>query len=225
MSHLEGQREKARLGLQAWAGFPVGQQPRPLVLLRGPALPGGFPDVQTKMAFLHGAIEAAPGFPEPVLQVLRGKQKPHDRAPLLVTTATLGSTEYCTDRGRLQLPAWEVRARNVPEPIWVLEPATLRQAWKPPGHDVPGWRSSTAVLDADGRTISIWMDYTGVDVLESGAAVALLPRPVEKTTSGGGGFRSGFVQGRQIIVVLARPLGNRVTLDEAGAPVMVRTDL
>jgi hypothetical protein len=76
------QRARARQGQLAWAGFPADRQPRPLVLLHSPVRSGGFPDTQTKMAFLHGAFEAVPGFPAVVLQALRSQpEDPSDHVP------------------------------------------------------------------------------------------------------------------------------------------------
>ncbi len=227
MSLPDQRQERARAGLQAWSGFPADRQPRPLVLLSPAASAGGFPDGQKKMAFLRGAVEvAAPGFPGQILQALRGQPGDYAGPPLLVTTATLSSTEFCTDRGRRQLPAWKVRAQDVPEPIWVLDPATRRQAWQPPGPDLHGWRGTTAVLDADGRTLTMsfigspagFTDYPDADVLESGGAVAIVPIPVD---TGPPGLRIAIGQLREVTVSLARPLGERVLLDETGSPVMV----
>jgi len=73
MTRDDERREQVREELQAWAGFPADRQPRPLVLLGPAARPGGFPDGHKKMAFLQGAIQAAPGFPGPVLHALRGQ--------------------------------------------------------------------------------------------------------------------------------------------------------
>jgi hypothetical protein len=76
---------------------------------------------------------------------------------LLVTTAILGTTLFLTDRGKRPLPAWEVHARGVPAPIWVLDPATRQQVWRPPGlaeHDLIE-DISQPHLGADGRTITL----------------------------------------------------------------------
>jgi hypothetical protein len=60
MSADDPREALARAGLQAWAAFPAGREPRPLVLLDTiPAVrrSGLFPDEQDK-AFLHGAVDA-----------------------------------------------------------------------------------------------------------------------------------------------------------------------
>lgn len=223
------QREQARQCLGAWASFPVGRTPRPLVLLSPAVKAGSFgAAVQAKLALLQGAVEAMPGFPAEVLDALRshhpGITPPVE--PLIVTTAALGSTEFFTDRGRQQLPAWEVRARSVPEPIWVLDPNTSRQAWWPP--ELVGtqatWGHSTATVGPDGRTVTLrflgngFGEYTYAEVLEEGGAVAVLPITADTEPPG---FHILPASPREVTAILARSLGPRVLLDGAGLPVMV----
>jgi len=153
MTLPDQRREPARKGLRAWSGFPADRRDRPLVLLSSVTMPGGFRTGEQKMAFLRGAVEAVPGFPPGILKVMRGEPADHAGLPLTLATAVKASTEFCTDRGRRQLPAWNVHARDVPEPIWVLDPATIRQTWQPTGHDVREWIGTTATLERDGRTL------------------------------------------------------------------------
>jgi len=66
MASDDPQETQARRGLEAWAAFPADRDPRPLVLLDTiPAIrpTGLFPDKQTELAFLHGAVDAGPDFP------------------------------------------------------------------------------------------------------------------------------------------------------------------
>jgi hypothetical protein len=224
MTGDDRQREQARRGLEAWAGFPADREPRPLVLLGPAARPGGFPDGQTKLAFLHGAVRAAPGFPVPVLQVIRRQSGEYAGRPLRLTTAALGTAEFATDRGRQELPAWQVRAERVPEPIWVLDPAIVQLTWEPPGPAV-GWHGTAATLDPGGCALTMaftgspHVSYPDVDVLESGAAVALLPVPTRLRP----GWYTAVGQRREVTVTLDQPLGPRVLLDGTGSPVMVTT--
>jgi hypothetical protein len=188
------------------------------------------------MAFLSGAIEAAPGFPDRLLQALRTPRistTGHGGPPLIVTTATRASTRFRTDRGRLQLPAWEVRALDIAEPIWVLDPSVSEQAWQPPAPYVPDWPGSAAVLEADGRTVTMtftgspYEDYPDAEIPESGAAVAIVPRsvliPMPVSTSGLPRSLPLVGQARQITVTLTEALAGRVLLDDLGSPVMVTT--
>jgi hypothetical protein len=224
------QQDQVQRRLQAWAGFPADRDPRPLVLLSPAVRAGPFPaDGRAKLAFVGGLVEAAPGFPAEILQALRPHRQQADTPvePLLVTTATLGTAEFLTDRGERQLPAWEVHAHGVPDPIWVLDPGTGQQAWRPPGlegHELTG-RISRAHLGADGRTVTLsftgipreYADYPRAEVLEVGSAVAVVPVPVDI----GPPRRWAYAQGREVTTVLARPLGRRVLLDGRGSPVGV----
>jgi hypothetical protein len=225
LSRNDQRGAQARRGLQAWAGFPADCQPRPLILLSSAVQPGGFPNVQTKLAFEHGLIEAAPGFPALLSQALRGQPRAWEGSPLLLTSATPGEREFVTDRGRKTLPAWCVRAQDVPEPIWILDPAASAQSWQPPGHEFHGWHRGAAVLGTDGRTLTLsfmgspknYTSYPGVRVLESGNAVAVIPVSKELAT----GPRQAVAHTRQVETTLTGPLGNRVLLDGTGSPVMV----
>lgn len=226
MTHARELRAQVERALEAWSSFPADHQPRPIVLFSQPALAGGFPDGAMKRAFVQGAVEAGPGFPEDVLNLLRSQSRHYSGRPLIVTTATAGSAEFLTDRGWQQLPAWQVRARDVPDPIWVLDPVILQRTWQPAATDVPRWRGTTARQSADGRTVSITFgglphdiaDYPDAEGLESGNAIAILPiahyHGPRKTSIMGG-------QSREVTVTLAQPLGSRVLLDEKGAPVEV----
>lgn len=233
MASDDPQEAQARRGLDAWAAFPADREPRPLVLLDTiPAVrPSGlFPDEQTKMAFMQGAVEAVPGFPTPVLEALRGQPGEYAGPPLLLADAVLGGFRYETDRGPRLLPTWEVHAQGVFHPIQVLDPAVISsgQVWEPPGRKRISGQRPTAVLGADGRTLT--MSYTGsnwdagslqvpVRTLESGNAVALVFRERKKPRPSG--WYADVGVRREVTVVLPSPLANRVLLDREGGPVIV----
>jgi hypothetical protein len=133
------------------------------------------------------ALQAWAAFPadrEPRPLVLLSST-PYDGPPLQAKTATLSSAEFDTDRGPRELPAWEVHVRDVPEPFWVLDPATSQLAWQSPGQGQT-WCGSTATIDTSGCILRMsflgdhraYTDYDA-EVLESGAAVALLLTPVK----------------------------------------------
>ncbi len=232
MASDDPQEAQARLGLQAWAAFPAVRDPRPLVLLDTiPAVrPSGlFPDEQTKMAFLHGAVAAVPGFPVPVLEALRGQPREYAGPPLLLADAVLGSFRYETDRGERVLPTWEVHAQSVFHPIQVLDPGAISsgQVWEPPGRKRITGRRPTVILGADGRTLT--MSFTGsphaesdqdpARTLESGNAVALVFTERMKPRPSGWYTAQGVI--RKVTAVLPSPLANRVLLDVKGGPVIV----
>jgi hypothetical protein len=109
----------------------------------------------------------------------------------------------------------------------VLDPGTSQQAWPPQGLDEQqvSWGHSTAVIGADGRTVTLrfifgsgYADCPSVEVLETGGAVAVVPAEVD---IGPPGFRAMPARPREVTVVLTRPLGARVLLDGLGLPVMV----
>jgi hypothetical protein len=223
---------QARSGLEAWAAFPADREPRPLVLLDTvPAVrPSGlFPDEQAKMAFLHGAVKAGPGFPLPVLEALRGQPGEYAGPPLLLAEAVLGSFRYETDRGSYVLPTWEVHAQGVFHAIQVLDPAVISsgQVWEPPGRKcVRGYRP-TVTLGPDGRTLTMRLigssnadsDQPPASVLELGNAVALVFR--ERVKARPAGWYAPTGRTREVTAVLSAPLGNRVLLDIEGGPVIV----
>jgi hypothetical protein len=63
-----------------------------------------------------------------------------------------------------------------------------------------------------------WTQYPTAEVLESGGALALIPVEVD---TGPAGLRTLVGYSREVTVTLDRPLGNRVLLDQVGAPVML----
>lgn len=80
-------------GLEAWAAFPARRVPRPVVLLDmiPPVYLVFTPDEQRRLALLHGAVEAVPGFPAPVLETVRGQPGEYAGPPLRA-----GFTRRCT---------------------------------------------------------------------------------------------------------------------------------
>lgn len=232
MASDDSQEAQARRGLEAWAAFPAGCDPRPVVLLDTvPAVrPSGlFPDKQTEMAFLHGAVEAVPGFPAQVLEMLRGQPGEYAGPPMLLADAVLGSFRYETDRGPRVFPTWEVHAEGVFHAIQVLDPAVMSSGlvWEPPGRKRVSGARPKVIVGADGRTLT--MSFIGSSfadsnqpparVLELGNAVALVfwerMRPLRS------GWYAGTGRKREVTVVLSTPLGSRVLLDAKGAPVLV----
>jgi hypothetical protein len=151
--------------------------------------------------------------------------------PMLVTTAFPGLAPFLTDRGQRKLPAWEIHTQNVEQPIWVLDPETSQEAWRPPGlagHEL-SWRGSIAQLTADGRTMALSFSviadehiiYPGAEVVkEEEGVVAVIPVPVNTWPLNP---RQTHQQRWEVSALLTRPLESRVLLDGNGCPVLVRS--
>jgi hypothetical protein len=188
-------------GLEAWAAFPADRDPRPVVLLDmiPPVYLASSPVGQARLALLHGAVEAVPGFPAAVLEAVCGQPgeyagpplegvrgQPDDYAgpPLLLTGAVLGSFRYETDRGPRYLPAWDVRVEGI-SPIKVLDPAVIAsgQVWEPAGRRRNENLRPTVTVGADDRTLTMTYNGSGwyaasdqppARTLEQGNAAALI---------------------------------------------------
>lgn len=244
---------QARRGLAAWAAFPAHRVPRPVVLLDmiPPVYLVFTPDEHTRLALLHGAVEAVPGFPAPVLEAVRGQPGEYAGPPLwavrgqredyagptlLLTGAVLGSFRYETDRGPRSLPAWDVEVDRMGHAIHVLDPALIvsGRVWEPAGRRRAEDHRPAVTVGADDRTLT--MTYFGsgwfaapeqppARTLEQGNAVALVFTeqviPIENSEPGRRRARVDVGRKRQVTVVLPAPLGDRVLLDATGRPVVV----
>jgi hypothetical protein len=238
---LERSRQWARWALARSAGFPVGQEPRPLVLVGPAANPeAGFRSVPAKLAFLHGDIESAVPLPAGLLEVLgagaarqEARPGPHrDGGRLLITGAIRHHAAFATDRGRRSLPAWRLTGPDLVGPLWVLDPAIAATRWVPPQGGPPPFqgaphRAEPATLADDGMTLRFrfiggpreYVEYPPAEVFSSDHAVVLLP--VEYDT-GPSGPRNAIGYSREVAVTLDRPLGRRLLVDLDGTPVMVQ---
>jgi Pentapeptide repeats (9 copies) len=168
--------------------------------------------------------------------------------PLVMRIAGQGTARFLTDRGEQKLPAWEVRAQGLRQPIWVLDPETSRRAWRPPGledHEW-SWQGSVAQLTANRHTVALSFYvvagkdtvYPGADVQppraaapqaeaprpQDGAAVAVIPVPVVQPPKDGGSPESSrrFLRRCELSAPLGRALERQVLLDGYGSPVLVR---
>ena len=240
---LAEDRAWARWALSRWESFPVGRDPRPLVM----AWPltwfeGGFRSSEAKLAFLYGDIEATVPLPRGMLGLLREGESgplpdPRERrwsSPLLITEASSGSAAFHTDRGRREFPAWRLGGPDVDGHFWILDPAVAARRWKPPQPAPPRpfdgqpHRSGSAVIEHDGRTLRFTFtggvptifEYPAAEVMETGQAVVVLP--VEQYVGPPGpGFVAMVGCGRTVSVTLDRPLGRRVVVDLDATPITV----
>jgi hypothetical protein len=162
--------------LDAWAQFPAGAHPRPIVLSALPQLPeGGFTSGDGKLAALDGRYELAaalPADPPPTVAVtlpdgpaqlptmtarqaldtLSTAPPGSDGPAARITHVELGTATFGSDRGGLTLPAWLFTVDGAQGPIAV--PAVAQSALWPrqPGGLVIG---GGARVGTDGRTLKV----------------------------------------------------------------------
>lgn len=221
----------ARWAVARWAGFPVTQDPRPLVMVGlDQWSEGGFRSGDAKLAFIYGQTEADVVLPEAVLAALRSRphRGPPPRSagvPLVITAGHRCEAEFRTDRGRRVLHAWRLEADDANGPIWLLDPELAAQAWAPP-HPAPSdggsHRSIGATLHPDGRTLTFrfvgadpsFEEYPRAEVVESAQAVAVVPMARD---IGSPGLRFFVGHRREVEVQLAQPLNTRVLVDLDGS--------
>jgi hypothetical protein len=157
----------ARRAVAAWAAFPVGADPRPLVVLDGPVrVSRGFATGDAKLAFLQGFVEAEAGVPEEAVRPLRrpaGGTGPRPHGPLRVVTAERSEAEFATDRGHQRLPAWRLEALDTLGPIWVLADEAYVRCWSPLKPDsrerIGPHMLRSGTVGADGRELEV--EFTG----------------------------------------------------------------
>jgi len=230
-----------RIALAAWRTFPVRATPRPLLIVDGdnvnaPSM--GFRDDADKIAYLAGAMVAPSKFPvgptstdgfplidaQAAFKTLEGQKTkgPPSTTQLIVTTVTLGTGEFETDRGSRRLPGWLFGFANVQNPAEVLAVAPTR-IFNPPASRAQGPVVGSAKLDSDQRTLTVEFagapsgsgpctaSYT-MNVGASGTAVAV---QVHTVTHDSGVACALPAYANHLTTKLAKPLGNRVLVDGA----------
>jgi hypothetical protein len=237
---------------QQWDAFPVDRVPRPIVVVTGGLLEvAGFRSGESKLAFLTGRIELATRLPEapatvavdlpegrftfPVLRPdeafasVRAQGSPaiapdSSPAPVRVTSVTLGSAAFSTDRGRLRLPAWLFGGPDLIEAVaW---PAVGKEAFWRYGEPNNAVTLPPAQLSSDGQRIRSAVPGRGcpsqpvlryrVEVTETVTTVVLTtvgdvvstPGPEAKDLA----CPAIGVPPEPYDVDLAAPLGNRVVI-------------
>lgn len=235
-----------------WAGFPVGADPRPVVLTGGAVRLGDrfagdsfeFVEGDFKHAFALGLVEGAPGVPEEPVRLLRQRRRPVPKErsgpPLVLTRADRSETEFWTDRGRRTLSAWRIESSGARGAIWALDEAAHAECWFPPPSPVPAEPGhlrrpdlQCATLFPDGVTLRVrfrgeletMVAYDG-SVLETSTAVCVIPveRPLQEDGRQTASWPlAADSHQRELTIRLDSPLGARTLVGQGGHPVTVLT--
>jgi hypothetical protein len=216
--------------LNSWAEFPVGETPRPIVLLdeRVRVGPGGFIDGASKIAFLDGNIRSEVEMPDGVLALLtRGHIGAATDARLVVTRIDRARAEFITDRGPRSLPAYRLEITGVKTACQVLDPSTPIW-WPHPGTEQThrGWQR--AHLGTDGRSVRVSVfggaltEFLGVTFIERDAIAMARPETREREVRHGTAVHAVGIIG-EVVGALATALGARALIDQHGVPYEVLT--
>jgi hypothetical protein len=220
-----------RIGPQTaaeWASFPVGAEPRPLVLLGGQVtVPKDFADFESKTMFTEGRIDPDGKVPPEAADAFAQLVKPAAAGPRLkVASAEKVTGRFGTDRGQRDLPAWVFRLTGVREPVAVLAAK--------PDFQFPETIYS-AQVSPDGVTLTLRLPAPPVacggepkityhtEWLESPTSVAIgLKKLTGKIVAGNvGTCRRMPNSSANYTIKLNGPLGNRVLVAANGDPLPV----
>jgi hypothetical protein len=250
--------------LERWADFPVGRRPRPIVLIGQLVRESGYRTDDAKVAMATGRITLRARLPDGPATVpvslpdgtyhLRAisatqaftvvarlgdpKNAPGSSpAPLAITTVTLGSAIFPTDRGQRALPAWLFDGPDLLEPLAV--PALDSSAFYRPG-DVPyPTNAGEARLARDGASLTATLPAPPEGACPGDPYLRFVPEAVESTTAVAVGVRSEIVsvapgpprddcgylaiaRNAEYRLRLTAPLGDRLLVGSDGAVIPVR---
>ncbi|TCO57200.1 hypothetical protein [Actinocrispum wychmicini] len=228
----------------AWAGFPVGRKPRPIVLLhtmpRAHRVDGRSADAGRSSTFETDPPSIAPtanvrlwdGMAVlPTIDAstaLRAMLAQTKSPPLRVTRVDFGAAQFDTDRGPLTLPAWLFHTQDSAEPlVWpALDPSVFWRFDKVPSPE--SRPSGIRVTKVDGLKITVTLPhphepcrgkpppaYHG-EARESDTSVMVTAVPEHAT-----GCAPATSTLAPFDITLARPLGDRVLVDGANRPIPV----
>ena len=227
---------------RAWAGFPVGSSPRPLILLEGYVLNPefGFPDDNSKIAYGNGEITppsswpASPtssmgfpiiGAPAAFKTLTTSNSVVGSPPPLSITGVELGSGLFLTDRGWRVLPAWLFSLSGIQNPakVFAVGPSAIYSAPVSRGGVSPAQMS--VAVGAGGRQMVVnfvgaaagtgpcTASYT-LSLKESKQAVAVAVISHAHGGPLGKDVACSLVGcGRHVTAELDAPLGGRVVVD------------
>lgn len=186
---------------QRWVDFPAEADPRPVVLVAEPEHNPGYISSQAKTDWMqrHGSPYAG------------GSSQEQEPAP------------YRTDRGVQLLPTIRHDVVGALGPILIANLKAV-PVWSPPQRPPDEhWYGGVDVFpDPDDPLVVTWQfagspevytDYPDAAVLETPAALVVVPRPVERP---GTDSRLDYGQTRHVSLRLAGPVAGRVLLDVYG---------
>ncbi len=238
-------RRAALWALTRWETFPVGAEPRPVVLCEPPVhVDGGFVDQAASAAFWAGALVGTDLLPEEARALLPGAVGGWDSTAahqadgtqvLQVTAARRAERRWRTDRGLALLPGWQLTLTGAVGPVWLLDVAASG-CWRPPAACCAApagaaGRQVRARVERDGTTVHLSLlvpepsaaGSGGCDFIASPTAVVALPAGGPTPPEGPRLVAYQPFDGYRVELVgqLAEPLGQRVVVDLDGSPVVV----
>jgi hypothetical protein len=206
--------------------FPVDAAPRLVVLLDSRVrIDGGFVDVDSKLAWMDGAIAADPLLPPALLSSLPPASTPTGKTVLRVTDVSSTVAAFRCDRGPRLLPAFRLQVTGLRGSCIILSP-DVECWWSVPPSDLRRGQGGDAKIADDGATIHFpafggaltefhkaeFQEHTTYVVGQAITSERRVPAGTAITAVGVG----GTVRGR-----LTSPLGGRVLLDMNGQPLSV----
>jgi hypothetical protein len=212
--------------LARWASFPIGADPRLLVVLGQAVETPKFVEIEDDTAFYQGRVDANGKVPPEAAEAFAKMAKPIAGKPRVKVLSTRqGMKSFDTDRGPRELPAWFFELAGAYGPATVLAIKPDYQAEYP---------KTRARVSADGRTLTINM-AEAPEPCPGGSPVIYQPRRLESPTAVAVGLnvsggpvgtcaQRAIYRSADYTIKLTSPLGNRVLVDPKGNPIMVLTN-
>jgi len=219
-----------------WSDFPAADEPRPIVMVSPEVrVDHESADFDVQGWPMTTTVQGSAGVPEEPVRLLRewnswASVMPSRTGTVTVAAAETSVTEFFTDRGRMQLPAWRLEVFDSFSPIWILAEQVRARCWSPPAV-IPGQRLGphmlmSATVEPDGHTLNVefvggketLLEYDATAV-ETPTAVTVIPleRAVGRTPP----VMTLEGHHRRIRVLLTQPLGARCLVNLDGSPVAV----
>jgi hypothetical protein len=215
--------------IEPWIGFPIDQKPRPVVLLDEPVQLGpGFIDVDSKRAWLAGAVEATVPMPAGVLDLVTHRSVDRTSSRVLTISAVeVVEAEFFCDRGPRLLPAYRLSVTGLIDRCVVLDPAV--DCWWPPRGQSRrhGTGGGQATVEDDDTTIhfpafgGVLTDFLHAEFVEYDTCVVGQAATTERAAPPGTAIPAVGV-GAHVTGHLAAPLAGRVLLNSTGDPIAVQ---